>query len=222
VDHAHSPSCSERPPRQPWGLPPRGTAASPWPARCRAGILIGHVGAYDLHSRFLLGPLFRSIAADVAAVANSSRVLEVGCGPGHLSLRLAREHGLDVTGLDLDPAMIDHARANAERRRRGADRAPAFVVGDAASPPFPDDSFDLVEADKGPGRDRPRAAAGRPSAHLGRAAWPRAVPWARPRSAHAPSRLRAVGRQRDAVALAVEAQPPQTDRGPSWDGAGDG
>src|SRR5215207_8604724 len=84
--------------------------------RVPGGILIGDAVAYDAHSRLLLGSLFRPIAADVAAVApEGARVLEVGCGPGHLSIRLARQHGLDVTGLDLDPAMIERARANANR-----------------------------------------------------------------------------------------------------------
>jgi ubiquinone/menaquinone biosynthesis C-methylase UbiE len=71
-------------------------------------------------------------------------VLEVGCGPGHLSIRLAHDHGLEVTGLDLDPAMIERARANAERTRPRAEGSPSFVVGDVASLPFGDGSFDLV------------------------------------------------------------------------------
>src|SRR5829696_9466980 len=80
------------------------------------GILIGHAGAYDTLSRLLLGPLIDGIAADVAAVAPAgARVLEVGCGPGHLSVRLAGQHRLEVTGLDLDPAMIARAAANIDR-----------------------------------------------------------------------------------------------------------
>jgi Methyltransferase domain len=76
--------------------------------RVAGGILISHAGVYDTLSRFLLGPFYRRIAADVAAVAPAgARVLEVGCGPGHLSNRLAHHHGLEVTGLDLDPAMIE-------------------------------------------------------------------------------------------------------------------
>jgi SAM-dependent methyltransferase len=107
------------------------------------GILVGDAVAYDTMSRLLLGRFVERIAADVAAVApDGARVLEVGCGPGHLSVRLARHHGLDVTGIDLDPAMIARARANADRPGKG--RRPSFLVGDAAALAFPDGSFDLA------------------------------------------------------------------------------
>jgi SAM-dependent methyltransferase len=119
--------------------------------RVPGGILIGDAVAYDaLIHRLVLGSLFGRIAADVAAVApDGARVLEVGCGPGRLSIRLARQHGLDVTGLDLDPAMIERARANADRPANsdpgnGDERRPSFLVGDVASLAFPDRSFDLV------------------------------------------------------------------------------
>jgi SAM-dependent methyltransferase len=113
--------------------------------RVLGGVLIGHTVAYDALSRLLLGRFFGRIAADVAAVApTGARVLEVGCGPGHLSLRLAGHHGLEVTGLDLDPAMIQRARTNAERHGDGGRRQPSFVVGDVAALAFPDRSFDLV------------------------------------------------------------------------------
>ena len=109
------------------------------------GILVGDAVLYDTMSRLLLSPLIKRIAADVAAVApTGARVLEVGCGPGHLSLRLASQHGLEVTGLDLDPAMIARARANADRTRNGGERRPSFLVGDVAALAFPDQSFDLV------------------------------------------------------------------------------
>ena len=110
------------------------------------GILIGDAALYDaLSHRFLLGPLFERIAADIGAVAPSgARLLEVGCGPGRLSILLARRYGFDVTGLDLDPAMIERARANVESSGHGGGRRPSFLVGNASSLAFPDASFDVV------------------------------------------------------------------------------
>ena len=107
------------------------------------GIVVGDAARYDAMSR-LLAPMFRSIATDVgAAVPNGARALEVGCGPGRLSILLA-ERGFDVTGVDLDPAMVERARANAARSANGGGRGPSFAVGDVASLAFPDDSFDVV------------------------------------------------------------------------------
>jgi SAM-dependent methyltransferase len=108
------------------------------------GILIGNAVVYDTLSRLLLGPFLTRIAANVVAVtSDGARVLEVGCGPGHLSARLAH-HGFDVTGLDLDPAMIAHAQANTDRAANRGGRQPSFLVGDVAALAFPDRSFDLV------------------------------------------------------------------------------
>jgi SAM-dependent methyltransferase len=109
------------------------------------GLLIGDAGVYDTLSRLLLSPFIKRIAADVAGVAPAgAQVLEVGCGPGHLSIRLAHHHDLEVTGLDLDPAMIARARANTDRVPNGEGRRPSFLVGDVAALVFPDESFDLV------------------------------------------------------------------------------
>ena len=117
---------------------------SPMGLATPGGIVMGDPVRYDSLSGLLLGSFYASVAADVAATAPpGGRVLDVGCGPGHLANRLARDHHLEVTGLDLDPAMIERARANAERAAP-TDGRPAFVVGSVAALPFPDASFDLV------------------------------------------------------------------------------
>jgi SAM-dependent methyltransferase len=113
--------------------------------RAPGGILVRDAGAYNAFSRRLLGPFFEQIADDVAEAApGKARILEVGCGPGHLSIQLARWHGLDVTGIDLDPAMIDQAQANATGSDGIDGSRPSFEVGDVAHLVFPDESFDLV------------------------------------------------------------------------------
>ena len=109
------------------------------------GVLMGDAASYDRLSRLVLSHLFRGIAKDVAASTPAhGTILEIGCGPGLLSARLAQSYGLQVTGLDLDPAMIELARANALKSSAGAGRLPTFVVGDVAALPFPDGSFDTV------------------------------------------------------------------------------
>jgi ubiquinone/menaquinone biosynthesis C-methylase UbiE len=87
--------------------------------------------------------LFGPIAVDIAAHAPAgAAVLEVGCGSGALSVRLARDHGLTVSAIDVDPGEIRRAR---ERASRAATRpGPRFQVADVASLPFEDGSFDRV------------------------------------------------------------------------------
>ncbi|MGY0022903.1 class I SAM-dependent methyltransferase [Streptomyces sp. YJ-C3] len=66
-------------------------------------------------------------------------VLDLGCGTGTLSL-LAAERGHRVTGVDFAPNMLERAR----RKLAGHDAA--FLLGDAASPPVPTGSYDVVLA----------------------------------------------------------------------------
>jgi SAM-dependent methyltransferase len=108
------------------------------------GIIMGDTARYDSLSEVLLGSFYGSVAADVATAApNGGRVLDVGCGPGHLANRLARDHGLEVTGIDIDPMMVERARAHAVQVVV-AERRPTFVVGGVAALPFPNASYDLV------------------------------------------------------------------------------
>jgi SAM-dependent methyltransferase len=101
---------------------------------------------YDLTFGWLLGGLYARMADDLAAAlagVAAPDVLEVGPGPGGLAVELARRvDGLRLTGLDIDAAMVE--RANARARREGLGDRLTFVVGDVATLPFPDASFDLV------------------------------------------------------------------------------
>ena len=58
-----------------------------------------------------------------------SRVADLGCGTGSVSVLLA-EHGYDVTGMDISPRMLGHARAKAD----GAGHSLRFTLGDVADP----------------------------------------------------------------------------------------
>ncbi len=70
------------------------------------------------------------------------RVLDVGCGRGAALLRLAAAVGATgtVTGLDLSPAMV----AAAGSALTAAGLAGDVFVADAANPPLPPESFDVV------------------------------------------------------------------------------
>jgi SAM-dependent methyltransferase len=68
-----------------------------------------------------------------------TRVLDLACGAGQLSVMAARL-GAIVTGLDLAPNSIEQARARASAENLDID----FVEGDVESLPYSDASFDLV------------------------------------------------------------------------------
>lgn len=67
------------------------------------------------------------------------RVLDVGTGPGSMSILLA-EMGHSVTAVDLSEQMLDCARKNANACGMKVD----LRVGDAENLPFEDNSFDAV------------------------------------------------------------------------------
>lgn len=82
------------------------------------------------------GPDAREEAFVAIAELAPTTVLEVGCGPGELSERIARELGAAVVAVDLSERMVELARG------RGVDAR----VGDVQALPFADGSFDCVVA----------------------------------------------------------------------------
>ena len=70
------------------------------------------------------------------------RVLDFGCGPGTISVGLARavDPG-EVHGIDIEESQINLARAAAEA---GGHRNATFHVGDVTDLPFDDNSFDAA------------------------------------------------------------------------------
>jgi len=82
-----------------------------------------------------------------ATPALGERVLDVACGTGIVARTVVQRLGEDatVTGLDLNPAMIDVARAAAEQEGVVI----AWHVGRADALPFPDGTFDLVLIQQG-------------------------------------------------------------------------
>jgi ubiquinone/menaquinone biosynthesis C-methylase UbiE len=104
-----------------------------------------HPDRYDRWANRINRGLYERVASDVVAagLAEGSRVLDVGTGPGRLPLAIARAApGLHVEGLDLSPEMVTRARQNAAEAGLG-DKV-AFTEGDVAHLPFEDASFDLI------------------------------------------------------------------------------
>ena len=77
-----------------------------------------------------LAPAF----VEFAGVAANERVLDVGCGTGHLTRALAAVHA-QATGIDLSSPYVEFAR------RRTADKDVVYDVGDALHLPYPDGTF---------------------------------------------------------------------------------
>ncbi len=98
--------------------------------------------AYDA----LIAPAVATLGASlrarlVAELPPSGRLLDVGCGGGHLAVAIASARDdARITGLDLSPDQIRRAR----RRARPFGERVAFVEGSALEQPFSDGSFDMV------------------------------------------------------------------------------
>lgn len=92
-----------------------------------------------------MGRWSRRLAApflDFVGCADGERVLDVGCGTGHLAAAVAaRSRPAEVHGVDFSPAYIDHAKAH-----HAGDPRLVFRVGDACALDFADASFDRVLA----------------------------------------------------------------------------
>ena len=78
----------------------------------------------------------------VSHLQSGARVLDVGCGPGIVSARLAQAiiPG-ELAGIDIEPSQLELARNVA--RERGVGNA-TFEVADAVALPFDDSTFDVV------------------------------------------------------------------------------
>ena len=77
------------------------------------------------------------------SLTNESRLLDVACGSGHTTLRIASRTGCTVQGVDIHENAIEEARGAAQER--GFASRAAFEVHDASKPlPFGDGTFDAL------------------------------------------------------------------------------
>jgi len=98
-------------------------------------------GVYDRMNRVMTAGLdarWRSRAADLAALGEGGRALDVACGTGDLTLELAARVGErgEVVGCDFSASMLELAR----RKAPGIQ----FDQANALELPYPDDAFDAA------------------------------------------------------------------------------
>ncbi len=80
--------------------------------------------------------------ASAAHIPHGSRVIDVGCGMGGSSRRLAKQRNCDVTGITISPFQCRWARL--ATWREGLSRQVRFVCDDAETVELPNASADLV------------------------------------------------------------------------------
>src|SRR5256712_6367558 len=78
--------------------------------------------------------------------ATHTRVLDIGCGYGALSLTLSESAGFDVVAMDILEARVSSVRARKAARNPTAAARVQIVRADAESLPYRDESFDAVAA----------------------------------------------------------------------------
>ncbi len=120
---------------------------------------------YDTHYSSLNADVYRTIRAETfgedlgqtswitanecdefcrwLGLSAGKRVLELACGTGGMSLRMAAQYGAQVVGTDINPAGIDAASTKA-RELGLQDRAHFQIVDADARLPFADSSFDMA------------------------------------------------------------------------------
>ncbi|MER6329350.1 methyltransferase domain-containing protein [Streptomyces sp. NPDC001034] len=108
----------------------------------RAAVFDRSAATYEQVGPRFFGP-FGHLLVERARIRPGDRILDVGCGRGHVLFPAAEATGPggSVVGIDLAPAMVSLTAEAA------ADLPHVTVaLGDAAAPDFPDDEFDLILA----------------------------------------------------------------------------
>jgi ubiquinone/menaquinone biosynthesis C-methylase UbiE len=99
-------------------------------------------GSYERLAGLCLAGFYRRVAREVAEHGTTGSLLEIGPGPGHLAVEVARLTDYDIMAVDIDAAMVERARNRAEGEAFG-DRI-RIVEGDVGSLPFEAGAFEIV------------------------------------------------------------------------------
>jgi len=99
------------------------------------------------YQRYLVPTIFAPWAGDLVGLGApqpGERVLDVACGPGVVARLAARRAGAgQVTGLDINPGMVEVARS------LPSELPISWQEGSVVQMPFPDEGFDLVLCQQG-------------------------------------------------------------------------
>jgi ubiquinone/menaquinone biosynthesis C-methylase UbiE len=86
---------------------------------------------------------YRRLADKTTSVVQEGELLEIGPGPGYISIEIAKLlPKMEVIGLDISDTMIQIAKKNANEQ--ALSERIEFRKGDASRMPFEDSSFDFV------------------------------------------------------------------------------
>jgi len=86
---------------------------------------------------------YKRLADKTASMIKKGRLLEIGPGPGYISIEIAKLlPEMEIIGLDISDTMIEIAGKNANEH--GLSERIEFRKGDASKIPFENSSFDFV------------------------------------------------------------------------------
>lgn len=97
---------------------------------------------YDKIAEEIFAPIYPDIASAMIerTGVKEGRLLDAGCGGGHLGLALMKQGNFELTMTDIREEALKIAEERAEGQKVQAE----YVQSDIAGLPFSDDSFDLI------------------------------------------------------------------------------
>ncbi len=100
-------------------------------------------GIYQRAARLAIDSYYAPLAGEIVVELGCGKILDVGTGPGYLPMEIVkRAPSVTVVGIDATRKMIQFAYRQA--KEQGLAGRLSFLVGNAYSLMFQDDSFDMV------------------------------------------------------------------------------
>ena len=109
-------------------------------------VLIGHSKYLDFLSKFGVGaahPGGINLTKEIfltEKIKKTSHILDVGCGTGQTAAYLAAQYGANVTGMDINPIMLEKAKNRMKKYQLPVE----IIRGSIEECPFEDLQFDFI------------------------------------------------------------------------------